>query len=519
MLCEWRGENWDITSDRSEGYRLALFFITWSTTHFIPLSPFWLFLFSFRLLIFLLRTRRTAPRFRMLAVIWSEFWPLSLSCLGFPYWRYWAGYPTIYHYIPIKPFWIGAWPHEKFVSSHLFLKRCVGSDFRPVPIFTMPLRTASYSLTRKTTKDGRKRALSTISNTTQSTQAGPADASRNNEKRSNGPNKALKSQATPESPADKPVEPIKNVPDVFQYLDNNEDSSNSSSSSSSSESESKSESSDDESPPVTKQTTPKIQSPKPRSSPTSNALLGSTTIPPKAPAPPPKTSPTSSNNSRSLAPPPAPAAPVPTRNDRQMTRKQPPSKSSVTGFYDTTDPDLSPQLNKRQLELSLPESYYAPSRDVVHRSPLPPSPPSSPEDSIVHGTSTKRRNSSVSHVSSGYGMVASHLTRSLKEEKGGFPPLYRRFGDVNHRVLLYLQDEISHMEEDLQALDEYEEMHRVANAEKEGTKPMPASRRLDVQSQAYSSLHYRRVELMAALTQKTEQYSMSRRFRQRQWQW
>lgn len=104
-------------------------------------------------------------------------------------------------------------------------------------------------------------------------------------------------------------------------------------------------------------------------------------------------------------------------------------------------------------------------------------------------------------------MVASHLTRSLKEEKGGFPPLYRRFGDVNHRVLLYLQDEISHMEEDLQALDEYEEMHRVANAEKEGTKPMPASRRLDVQSQAYSSLHYRRVELMAALTQKTEQYN------------
>lgn len=63
------------------------------------------------------------------------------------------------------------------------------------------------------------------------------------------------------------------------------------------------------------------------------------------------------------------------------------------------------------------------------------------------------------------------------------------------------------MEEDLQALDEYEEMHRVATAEQEGTKPMPASRRLEAQSQAYSSLHYRRVELMAALVQKTEQYS------------
>lgn len=63
------------------------------------------------------------------------------------------------------------------------------------------------------------------------------------------------------------------------------------------------------------------------------------------------------------------------------------------------------------------------------------------------------------------------------------------------------------MEEDLQVLDEYDEMHRVATAEQEGTKPMPASRRLEVQSQAYSSLHYRRMELMAALTQKTEQYS------------
>jgi hypothetical protein len=65
------------------------------------------------------------------------------------------------------------------------------------------------------------------------------------------------------------------------------------------------------------------------------------------------------------------------------------------------------------------------------------------------------------------------------------------------------------MEEDLHTLDEYEEMHRVATAEKEGTKPLPASRRVDVQSQAYSSLHYRRMDLMAALVQKTEQYSSS----------
>lgn len=103
--------------------------------------------------------------------------------------------------------------------------------------------------------------------------------------------------------------------------------------------------------------------------------------------------------------------------------------------------------------------------------------------------------------------MASHLTRSAGEEKAAFPPLYRRFESVNHRVLLHLQDEISQMEEDLHTLDEYEEMHRVATAEQDGTKPMPASRRLDAQSQTYSSLHYRRMDLMAALIQKTEQYS------------
>jgi hypothetical protein len=78
---------------------------------------------------------------------------------------------------------------------------------------------------------------------------------------------------------------------------------------------------------------------------------------------------------------------------------------------------------------------------------------------------------------------------------------------VNHRVLLHLQDEIAQVEEELHTLDEYEEMHRVAAAEQEGTKPVPASRRLEAQSQAYSSLHYRRMDLMAALTHKTEQYS------------
>ncbi|KAJ5749708.1 hypothetical protein N7533_006736 [Penicillium manginii] len=322
----------------------------------------------------------------------------------------------------------------------------------------MPLRTASHSLTRKATKDGRKRTLSTISNTTQPTQAGPAGNSKPNEKGSNGPNKALKSQATTEPPANtKPVEPPKKVPDVFQFLDNDDGSS--SESSSASESESESESSEEESPPpVAKQTTTNIQSPKPRTSNASKTLLASANTPPKAPAPPSTRASRIPSDARPL-PPPAPPAPVPTENQWQLARKQAPSKSSNAGYYDNSEAEKSPQPSRRQLQISNPENYYTSSRDVP------------------------------------------------KKRRGGFPPLYRRFGAVNHRVLLYLQDEISQMEEDLEALDEYEEMHRVGNAEKEGTKPMPPSRRLDVQSQAYSSLHYRRMELMAALTQKTEQYN------------
>lgn len=185
----------------------------------------------------------------------------------------------------------------------------------------------------------------------------------------------------------------------------------------------------------------------------------------------------------------------------QMTRNKPPRPSAVKSH---TTPE---SLDDHHLQITRPESYYT-SKDAaaLHRTPLPPSPPSSPEDSIHRGLST-RRDSNASEVSSGYGLVASYLTHSATEDKGAFPPLYRRFESVNHRVLLHLQDEISQMEEDLHTLDEYEEMHRMAAAEKEGSKPVPASRRVDAQSQAYSSLHYRRMDLMAALIHKTEQYS------------
>ncbi|KAJ5957145.1 hypothetical protein N7501_011424 [Penicillium viridicatum] len=360
----------------------------------------------------------------------------------------------------------------------------------------MPLQT------RKPKKDGRKRTYSLVSNTT-NIQAGPVAspktvANSSSSQQPKGSRQALNALAIPENPPQKPAEPAKKLPNVFEFLEENEESSSDSSSASSSESESESESDEAPDPPRPIQTTTKIQSPKPRANTVPHGVLVSGgNIPPKKVAQSAPVAPKSPKEPRKPAAPPAPS----TGNQLVTRKRQPTRKPSPISTA-----NISP--GKGQLELSRRSTYHDSSRDsgAVHRPPLPPSPPRSPEDSL-HRTPTKRRDSNALHELSGYGLLASHLTKSTSEESGSFPPLYRRFETVNHRVLLHLQDEISQMEEDLHTLDEYEEMHRVDIAEQEGVKPLPASRRRDAQSQAYSSLHYRRMDLMNALIHKTEQYS------------
>ncbi|QQK46944.1 hypothetical protein Pdw03_1842 [Penicillium digitatum] len=313
----------------------------------------------------------------------------------------------------------------------------------------MPLQT------RKLKKDGRKRTYSLVSNTT-GAQTGPVTSPKTVEKsfpsqQPNGSRQAFSAPAVPKIPPRKPAEPAKKLPDVFEFLEENEESS-SDSSSASSESDSESESDEELEPPRPTQATAKIQSPQLRANTVSHGVLVSGgNTPSKKVIQSALVLSNSPKEAREPAPSPAPSAGNQlVARKRQPTRK--PSPISTTNF--------SP--GKGQLELSRP--------------PLPPSPPRSPED-------------------------------SLHSESGTFPPLYRRFETINHRVLLHLQDEISQMEEDLQTLDEYEEMHRVNMAEQDGTKPLPASRRRDAQSQAYSSLHYRHMDLMKALIQKTGQYN------------
>jgi hypothetical protein len=80
--------------------------------------------------------------------------------------------------------------------------------------------------------------------------------------------------------------------------------------------------------------------------------------------------------------------------------------------------------------------------------------------------------------------------------------MYRKFEQLNHRILLHLQDEISELEEELRYLDEC--IAQMSPVSKEG-RPQPASRR--VESRQGGELHWRRTNLLGRIYLKLGQYS------------
>lgn len=100
--------------------------------------------------------------------------------------------------------------------------------------------------------------------------------------------------------------------------------------------------------------------------------------------------------------------------------------------------------------------------------------------------------------SSGHALVAEMLT-------GSFPglhikPMYRRFEELNHRMLLHLQDEISELEDKLRMVDAADTHFR--------TFPggvYPASRRPDTLNSRM--LHARKVDVLGQIGLKMERYS------------
>ncbi|XXH02065.1 hypothetical protein Hte_008430 [Hypoxylon texense] len=98
----------------------------------------------------------------------------------------------------------------------------------------------------------------------------------------------------------------------------------------------------------------------------------------------------------------------------------------------------------------------------------------------------------------GYQLLASRLS----ETRDRFiRPMYRRFETLNHRLLLYLQDEICELEEQLRQLDAADTQNRrLPNC------IFPESRRAE--SMAGGELHWRRTDVLGKIGFRLEQYIM-----------
>jgi hypothetical protein len=105
----------------------------------------------------------------------------------------------------------------------------------------------------------------------------------------------------------------------------------------------------------------------------------------------------------------------------------------------------------------------------------------------------------------GYELLA-HKLSELQDGQGkkdnAVVPAYRKFEQLNHRVLLHLQDEISVLEEELRQLDQ--EIADASPGAQTGHRH-PASRRGD--AQFGNDLHHARNKVLGDVFLKLEMYS------------
>ena len=141
-----------------------------------------------------------------------------------------------------------------------------------------------------------------------------------------------------------------------------------------------------------------------------------------------------------------------------------------------------------------PETYYVPSPAVPSQSSqgLQPALSSGPYGSNHRSVHAQKAPASEAKKS-GYDLLASSLG---SRDDALLTPIYRKFETLNNRILLYLQDEISEMEESLKELDSaitQEEGHRVASRRSDPMYP--------------SQMKWQRQDLMCRIFSKVEQYS------------
>ena len=154
--------------------------------------------------------------------------------------------------------------------------------------------------------------------------------------------------------------------------------------------------------------------------------------------------------------------------------------------------------NDRDID-TIPENYYSTASTPLsnHRSPTSTRSRHSSLQSSTHSAASHSAKKGPKRKSTrkGYDLVAANISTTDDEI---LKPIYRKFETLNNRILLYQQDEISELEEDLRKLD-------VAIAqEQKALGSGKASRRAE--AKASSQLQWHRAQLIGGLSLKLDTY-------------
>lgn len=168
--------------------------------------------------------------------------------------------------------------------------------------------------------------------------------------------------------------------------------------------------------------------------------------------------------------------------------------------YSPRNPAYSKDWSTFGNHMEHPESYYASNRPVVTQT-MQRARIAAPENSgqqprqLVRGASHPH-SPTAKPKKPGYDILAAAI-----DSRGDafLKPIYRKFETLNHRILLYLQDEICEMEGELRELD-----NAIAREEEIMGKTR-ASRRAE--AKLPSSSQWRRLNLLGRSYTKVEQYS------------
>ncbi|RYP72603.1 hypothetical protein DL771_004098 [Monosporascus sp. 5C6A] len=183
--------------------------------------------------------------------------------------------------------------------------------------------------------------------------------------------------------------------------------------------------------------------------------------------------------------------------DRETDRSTSPERSvngDGMGSVRTPNAPRMEQGKPRRPSYGAPDIPYA-DANLPHLSPNAATPRAPNQGSFMYPPRADKL------PLTGYALLASQLSTGCPNRVGRtLRPIYRRFEALNHRVLLYIQDEICELEEQLHQLDAADTQDRRLQG-----CLLPASRR--AAQQAGSELHWRRMDILGKIGFKLEQYN------------